>query len=97
MVGEVGQLRVGDVETDLGLGAELVGEGARDVPIGADTLADDEHGARAQVLAPTRAGRDLATHGTVEAGAGAGLAGQHAEEGGGEREHEHRVSRATDY
>lgn len=94
MVGEVRELGVGDVEADLSLWAELGGEGSRDVLVGADALADDLDGAGAGVVSPAGARGDLAPHGTVEAGPGAQAAGQRAQQGGGERERDHRVCRS---
>lgn len=79
---EVGQLRVGDVEADLGLGAELVCEGGGDLLVGVDALADDVDGAGAGVLAAAGAGGDLASHGAVQAGADAD---EGAEQRGAER------------
>lgn len=61
---------------------------------GIDLLADDEDGSGARLLSAAGAGRDLTAHGTVQAGSGAELAGQGAQQGGGERVRDHSVCRA---
>ncbi|CAH2208255.1 jg19110, partial [Pararge aegeria aegeria] len=66
----------------------------RDVLVGADALADDEDGAGTVVVSPAGAGGYLSAHGTVEAGPSAGVAGQRAQQRGGERKRNHRVYRS---
>lgn len=56
MVGEIRQIRVGDVQADLGLRAELVGDGPGDVFVRVDALTDDEDGTGAFVFPPAGAG-----------------------------------------
>lgn len=72
-------LRVGDIEADLDLRAELVGEGTGDVLIGGDTLAEDDDCASAGVFAAAGAWGYLPAQSAVQAGAGADLAGEDAE------------------
>lgn len=76
MSSNIRQLGVGYFESDLGFRAELVGEGFRNFLVGTDSMAEDEDGTGAGVLAAAGAGGDLPAHGAVQAGAGAELVGQ---------------------